>query len=113
MTRTIKTAMRVFLNDVKSFLKVFIHPNVIYVYTLVAIFAGSFWFATLLRTVFELSPAIAGVVGTIVICGGAGFVYWVYTIIKRAKQQVDQENKNIIKTLSGEEYEYDERLWLD
>lgn len=111
--RTAKTAMRVFLNDVKSFLKVFVQPGACYFYILVAVFAASFWFATFLNTVIGLSPATSGIAGAIIICGVAGLVYWVYTIIKRAKQQVKQENKNIINTLSGEDHEYDERLWLD
>ena len=111
--RTVKTAMRVCLNDVKSFLTLFVCPVAQYIYLLVASFVSSYWLATALRIAFEMSPGASGVAGSLIICSIIGGGFWVYTIVKRAKQQVKQENNNIIKSLSGEEHDYDERLWLD
>jgi len=99
--RTVKTAMRVCLNDVKSFLTLFVCPVALCIYLLVASSVGSFWLATILRIVFEMSPAASGVASSLIICSIVGGGYWVYTIIKRAKQQVKQENRKMLKTLGG------------
>jgi len=99
--RTTKTALQVFLGDIKSFLKLFIHPNMRYLYTLIAVFTASVWLGTTLQTVYDLSPGDASGIGAIIICGVAGITYWVYTVIKRAKHQVKQENRKMLKALGG------------
>lgn len=108
--RTVKTVGRIFLEDVKKFRRFFMSPECKVIYVFGGGFVLAFGLAVVLESMFGVHPGTAGIFASVIVVVGGFGCYWLYTIINRAKQQVNRENKQVIQTLRGRRDHVD---WID
>jgi len=99
--RFLKTILREIRNDIKVFFGLVTSKVALAIAGVVSWLGFVFWFAYILEASAGLHPEIAAPVSIFSSLAVIAMVYWITTIVIRARKRIQRENTQILNTISG------------
>jgi len=99
--RFVKTILREIGNDIRAFFGLVTSKVALAIVGVVSWLGFVFWFAYILETGAGLHPETAAPVSIFSSLAVIAIVYWIVTIVIRARKRIKYENTQILNSLSG------------
>jgi len=99
--RFVKTILREIGNDITAFFGLVTSKVALAIAGVISWLGFVFWFANILEAAAGLHPEIAAPVSIFSSLAVIAIVFWIVTIVIRARKRIRRENTQILNTIKG------------